>query len=67
MVDNQPTHLKTIKFNVGGRHFEVSRALIEQQPESLLGQMVSEKWQTDLEKSGFIDRDGGFFTQVQIG
>ncbi|KAL7523883.1 hypothetical protein ACHAWF_000721, partial [Thalassiosira exigua] len=53
-----------IQFNVGGRHFEVSRELIEQQPESMLGRMVSESWHPDPKEVIFIDRNGDIFAQV---
>ncbi|KAL7550118.1 hypothetical protein ACHAWF_013354 [Thalassiosira exigua] len=54
----------SIKFNVGGRHFEVSRDLIEQQPDSMLGTTVSGHWHPDREKTIFIDRNGDIFAQV---
>ncbi|KAL7551379.1 hypothetical protein ACHAWF_014581 [Thalassiosira exigua] len=54
----------SIKFNVGGRHFEVSRDLIEQQPESMLRRMVSEAWHPDTEKTIFIDRNSDIFAQA---
>ncbi|KAL7549271.1 hypothetical protein ACHAWF_012549 [Thalassiosira exigua] len=52
-----------IKFNVGGRHFEVSRELIEQQPESMVRRMVSESWPPDPKQVIFIDRNGDIFAQ----
>ncbi|KAL7525127.1 hypothetical protein ACHAWF_001224 [Thalassiosira exigua] len=54
----------SIKFNVGGCHFEVSRDLIEQQPESMLGRLVSASWHPDPEKTIFIDRNGDIFAQA---
>lgn len=48
----------TIKFNVGGRHFEVSRDLIDTHSETMLGKLVSDAWQKDPEEEVFIDRDG---------
>ena len=52
----------TVKFNVGGRHFEVSRALIDE--DTLLGKLVSDTWNDDPEKEVFIDRDGDIFAQI---
>mmetsp|Transcript_10495 Transcript_10495/g.18961 ORF Transcript_10495/g.18961 Transcript_10495/m.18961 type:complete len:289 (+) Transcript_10495:248-1114(+) len=63
-MDVQAIRSQTIKFNVGGRHFEVLRDLIEKQPESMLGRGVSETWQHDPEKTIFFDRDGDIFAQV---
>lgn len=37
----------TIKFNVGGRHFEVSRDLIDTHSETMLRKLVSDAWQED--------------------
>lgn len=54
-----------VKINCGGKHFEVSRSLINQYPESMIGRLVSDTWQ----KSGhneaiFIDRDGDIFGHI---
>ena len=54
----------TVKFNVGGKHFEVSRALIDARPESMLAKMISETWEKDPENRMFIDRDGDLFALV---
>ena len=54
----------TIKFNVGGKHFEVSRDLMEMHSETMLGKLVSEAWQQDPEESVFIDRNGDTFAYV---
>ncbi|KAL7498908.1 hypothetical protein ACHAWT_008598, partial [Skeletonema menzelii] len=54
----------TIKFNVGGKHFEVSRDLMEMHSETMLGKLVSEAWQQDPEESVFIDRDGDIFAHI---
>ena len=51
----------TVKFNVGGRHYEVSRALIEKFPSTMLARMTSETWQKDPEVTLFIDRDSDRF------
>ena len=54
----------TVKFNVGGKHFEVSRALIEQNLDTMLSKMISEVWEKEPEKPMFIDRDGDMFAHV---
>ena len=54
----------TVKFNVGGKHFEVSRALIDANPNSMLAKMISETWEKDPENPMFIDRDGYKFAHV---
>ena len=48
--------MKTVKFNVGGPYFEMSCALIEQQPESMLAQMVLLYQKGDGEKHVFINK-----------
>lgn len=50
-----------VKFNVGGRHYEVPRSLIETLPSTMLGRMTSETWQKDPEATLFIDRNGERF------
>jgi hypothetical protein len=54
----------TVKFNVGGRHFEVSRDLIEQNPDTMLAKMISETWENEPDKPMFIDRDGDKFSLI---
>ena len=58
------TTTNTIKFNVGGKHFEVSRDLVEAHSETMLGKLISETWQQDPEDTVFIDRDGDIFAHV---
>lgn len=58
------TTTNTVKFNVGGRHFEVSRDLMEKHFETMLGRLVSEAWQQDPEEPVFIDRNGDTFAYV---
>ena len=52
----------TVKFNVGGRHFEVSRALIYEHSDTMLGKLVSDTWNEDPEEAVFIDRNGDIFS-----
>ncbi|EJK72360.1 hypothetical protein THAOC_06116, partial [Thalassiosira oceanica] len=57
--------VETVKFNVGGKLYECSRDLIaNQNPETMLGRLVSEVWQSDPEEAIFIDRDGDLFAHV---
>ena len=55
---------ETVKFNVGGRHFEVSRALIDSHLDTVLGKLVSDTWHDDPDKAVFVDRDGDIFAQI---
>ena len=56
---------ETVKFNVGGKHYEVSRALIDEHcSETVLGKLVSDTWNDDPDKAVFVDRDGDIFAQV---
>ncbi|KAL7548999.1 hypothetical protein ACHAWF_012264, partial [Thalassiosira exigua] len=54
----------TVKLNVGGKHFEVSRALIDENSETMLGRLVSDAWNNDPDKPVFIDRDGDIFAHI---
>jgi hypothetical protein len=59
---DSPTDLySTVKFNVGGCHYDVSRPLIEKFPSTMLARMVSETWQKDREATLFIERNGERF------
>jgi hypothetical protein len=51
----------TVKFNVGGRLYEVSRSLVEKFPSTMLARMVSDMWQKDPEATLFIGRSGERF------
>ena len=54
----------TVKLNVGGKHYEVSRDLIDQHPDTLLAKLISETWEKEPDKPIFIDRDGEKFAHV---
>lgn len=62
-MNNQSTK-HTVKFDVGGCHFEVSSGLIEQHPESVIARMISDTWHSNPDRTIFIDRDGNTFAQV---
>ena len=52
----------TIHFNVGGKHYEVSKSLVEQQADgTMLSRIVSDAWHGDPNEPVFIDRDGERF------
>lgn len=53
-----------VKFNVGGRHFEVSRTLVDGNSETVLGKLVSDTWNDDPAKAVFVDRDGDIFAHI---
>lgn len=55
----------TVRLNVGGTKYEVSRSLIEQYPDTMLARLISKEW--DQEKANedlFIDRNGKRFEFV---
>jgi BTB/POZ domain len=58
----------TVRFNVGGTPFEVSRSLLSTNNNMLkttaLGRMISDMWQHDPDAIIFIDRDGENFRHV---
>jgi hypothetical protein len=58
--------VETVQFDVGGKIFKVSRALIDEHPDTMLAKMISEAWENenDKDKPLFIDRDGDKFSYV---
>jgi hypothetical protein len=59
--DSPTDACSTVKFDVGGRLYKVSRSLIEKFPSTMLARMISETWQKDPEVTLFIDRDSDRF------
>jgi hypothetical protein len=53
--------MPTVKFNVGGRLYEVPRSLVEKFPSTMLARMASGTWQKDPEATLFIGRSGERF------
>jgi BTB/POZ domain len=53
-----------VKFNVGGKRFDISRSLINAFPNTMLSKAVSETWQKSDDDPIFIDRDGERFHYV---
>ncbi len=58
------TRTETIKFNVGGQCYEISRSLLDQHPHSMITKSASEKWLEDPETEIFLERDGTTFRYV---
>lgn len=56
--------VETVKFNVGGQHYEVSRSFLSLHPNTMLAKSASEQWQRDPNKEIFIDRNGIIFSFV---
>lgn len=53
---------KTVRFNVGGTIYEVSRTLINQFPDTMLARLSSETWSPESNGEPlFIERDGDRF------
>lgn len=65
---NTSGETESVRLDVGGRTFKVSRSLINQHDTTMLARLVSDTWQSvkDSEKSSnlFIDRDGDRFAYV---
>mmetsp|Transcript_12792 Transcript_12792/g.18361 ORF Transcript_12792/g.18361 Transcript_12792/m.18361 type:complete len:210 (+) Transcript_12792:86-715(+) len=55
---------KTIRFDVGGQLYRISKSLIEQHEDTMLARLVSDTWLADPDATIFIDRDGGRFKNV---
>eukprot|EP00535_Pseudo-nitzschia_heimii_P006100 CAMPEP_0197185166 /NCGR_PEP_ID=MMETSP1423-20130617/11334_1 /TAXON_ID=476441 /ORGANISM="Pseudo-nitzschia heimii, Strain UNC1101" /LENGTH=177 /DNA_ID=CAMNT_0042636151 /DNA_START=109 /DNA_END=642 /DNA_ORIENTATION=- len=55
---------KTVRFNVGGTIYEVSRSLLDRYPDTMLARLASDTWKTngdDENAALFIERDGDRF------
>lgn len=53
---------QTVRFNVGGDIYEVSRSLLSDHPTTLMAKIASKTWQQDgLDQPYFIDGDGERF------
>jgi hypothetical protein len=69
-ISNSKSDAATVRFNVGGTIYEVSRSLLEQHPNTMLTRMVSKTWfgeEEDNERKDealFIDRSGVRFEYV---
>ena len=55
---------QTVKFNVGGQKYEVSRSLLAMHTNTMLAKSVSNQWQEDPESEIFMERDGTLFRYV---
>jgi hypothetical protein len=55
---------KTVKFNIGGRPYTVTRSLLDLYPNTMLARSASKHWQEDSETEIFIERDGSIFRFV---
>jgi hypothetical protein len=64
MKKNNVDKPTTVKLNVGGKHYEVSRSLIERYPDTMLARLVSDTWQSDPSSTIFIERDGDRFRYI---
>jgi hypothetical protein len=68
---NSSSNAATVRFDVGGTIYKVSRSLLEQHPNTMLTRMVSKTWSTEQDNDNerkdeplFIDRDGERFRYV---
>ena len=53
---------ETVRFNVGGRHFEVSRSTLDLYPTTVLAKAVSKNWKPSAVY--YVDRNGDRFQYV---
>jgi len=54
----------TIRLDVGGKQFRVSRSLLEAYPQTMLARLISETWHENEKDVIFIDRNGDRFQQI---
>eukprot|EP00590_Aulacoseira_subarctica_P003151 CAMPEP_0172422128 /NCGR_PEP_ID=MMETSP1064-20121228/8320_1 /TAXON_ID=202472 /ORGANISM="Aulacoseira subarctica , Strain CCAP 1002/5" /LENGTH=74 /DNA_ID=CAMNT_0013162843 /DNA_START=188 /DNA_END=408 /DNA_ORIENTATION=+ len=63
-TDNTEAEQKTVRFDVGGQLYRVSKSLVEQHEDTMLARLVSDTWLSDPDATIFIDRDGEIFQYV---
>ena len=54
----------TIRLDVGGKVYRVSKSLLKTYPDSMLARLVSDTWNPEAKQEIFIDRDGARFPRV---
>ena len=54
----------TVRFNVGGKLYQVSRSLLDMHPNTMLAQSASEQWLQNPDAEVFVERDGIRFGYV---
>jgi hypothetical protein len=54
----------TVKFNIGGQVYDVSRSMLDQHPDTMLSKSASKLWQSNPESEIFIERNGFRFQYV---
>ena len=52
---------QVVKFNIGGRKYEVARSLLESYPDSMLYKSASKVWLENPDEEVYIERDGNRF------
>jgi hypothetical protein len=59
IAKNPDKPMKTLRFNVGGQHFEASEQVLKRDPSSLLATLCSDKSPLQLNEDGvlYFDRD----------
>jgi len=63
-TENTEAEQKTVRFDIGGQLYRVSKSLIEQHEGTMLARLVSDTWLSDPDATIFIDRDGEIFQYV---
>ncbi|KAL3917193.1 MAG: hypothetical protein SGILL_004827, partial [Bacillariaceae sp.] len=67
-LQKEPSALESnVRFNVGGRVYEVARSTVEQYPDTMLARMIDTTWKHEHYKPGdmiYIDRNGNRFQYV---
>ena len=57
--------IEILKFNIGGKRYEVSRDMLETNHQNtMLAKISSERWNQDNNDEIFIERDGDIFAFV---
>ena len=54
----------TVRFNVGGNRYQLSRSLLDMHPKTMLAQSASEQWLQNPDAEVFVERDGIQFGYV---
>ena len=61
---NQQPNIKMTElvcFNIGGNKYNLPHSFLKRYPQTLLGRIASEQWQSNTGKEVFLDQNGDYF------
>jgi len=64
-VSTPESRNERVQFNVGGCIYEISRDILNQEPDTMLARSASKVWQQDPDQEVFLNGDGEPYWQKQ--